>query len=377
MIFIDRINELKALNDRYDSGKAEFVVVYGRRRVGKTELLKQFMNNHDGIIFTTHEESEKLQLNRFSKRLSDFFDDYVLSKNSLNNFDSLFEYLYTKSLNKRVIFAIDEFPYLVKNNSSLLSILQDYWDNKLKYTKIFFIISGSNMSMMENMMIYKSPIYGRRTGQLLIKPIEFTPLINYFGDAKLAVEYYSIYGGTPAYINEINKTKNLIENVRNNFLSLDSFINQDVMFLLREEFDEPRYYFSIFEAIANGNVTLAEIIEYTGLERALLSKYIRILIDLDFIKRDIPVTASNKVKKGIYKFKDNMIAFYFRFIYNNYDLIEMNKTGELLQVINNDLNTLYNDFIHNSIMAMIREYCEFFVGQSTVYSMYIPFHIQV
>ena len=101
MIFIDRINELKALNDRYDSGKAEFVVVYGRRRVGKTELLKQFMNNHDGIIFTMHEESEKLQLNRFSKRLSDFFDDNVLSKNSLNNFDSLFEYLYTKSLKQR------------------------------------------------------------------------------------------------------------------------------------------------------------------------------------------------------------------------------------------------------------------------------------
>ena len=312
MEFIDRENELKTLNLRYNSNRAEFIVIYGRRRVGKTELIKQFMKNHEGVIFTGREESEKIQLGRLSKILGNFFNDNFLKGNYLNNFDSFFEYLYNKTINKRLVIAIDEFPHIVKNNNSLLSILQDYWDNKLKYTKIFFIISGSNMSMMENIVIYKSPLYGRRTGQLMIKPLEFMSLINYFGNVEKAIKYYSIYGGTPVYINEIDKTKDLMENIKNNFLSIDSFINQDIMFLLREEFDEPRYYFSIFEAIANGNATLGEIINYTGLERSLLSKYISILIDMDFIKREIPVTLSNKSKKGIYKFKDNMIAFFFQ-----------------------------------------------------------------
>ncbi len=275
----------------------------------------------------------------YQKHWAFFFNDNLLRSNYLNNFNSFFEYLYNKTINKRLVIAIDEFPYIVKNNNSLLSILQDCWDNKLKYTKIFFIISGSNMSMMENIVIYKSPVYGRRTGQLMIKPLEFMSLIDYFGNVEKAIKYYSVYGGTPAYINGIDKTEGLMENIKNNFLSINSFINQDIMFLLREEFNEPRYYFSILEAIANENTALGEIINYTGLERSLLGKYISVLIDTDFIKREIPVTLSSKSKKGIYRFKDNMIAFFFRYIYNNYDFIEMNRVNELSDIIKNDLDT--------------------------------------
>ena len=336
MEFIDRNNELGALSSSYERGNAEFIIITGRRRIGKTELIKKLINKYGGVLLTCREESEKLMLQRFSNILGSYFADDFILKNYINSWESFFEYIYKNTLNRRLIIAIDEFPYAV-NNKSLPSILQDYWDNKLNETKIFLILSGSNISMMENLSDYKSPLYGRRTGQIELKQFPFIEVLRYIKDPELAVRYYCVYGGTPAYIMEINKTKSFIENIKNTFLKLDSFINQDVLFLLREELNEPRYYFSILEAISSGKTSLGEIMNYTGLQRNLISKYLSVLIDLDFIRREVPIT-SRKSKKGIYLLKDNMFNFYFRFIYKNYNLIELNNTEMLINIIKEDMN---------------------------------------
>jgi hypothetical protein len=338
MKFIDRERELKILEERFKSRKAEFFVIYGRRRIGKTELVKKIISKHNGVILIGREESKKLQLERFSKLLAEYYDDDFLRKQSFGSWDAFFEYIYEKSKGERTLIALDEFPYLIKEEKGLPSIFQDYWDNKLRNTRIFLIVLGSSISMMEKLLGYKSPIYGRRTGQLKLKPFSFRDIIRYMRNIPRAVELYSVFGGTPAYIMEVSPAKSTLENIRENFLRIDSFIHQDVRFVLMEELEEPRYYFSILEAIAMGNVVLGEIINYTGLDRSLVGKYLNVLMDLDLVQREVPVTAPFKTKKGIYSLKDNIFSFWFRYIYPNEDLLELGRSREVLAWISKDLN---------------------------------------
>ncbi|WMT51654.1 MAG: ATP-binding protein [Ferroplasma sp.] len=147
MLFIDRKNELNMLYSAYKRSMAELVLITGRRRMGKTELIKKCINEHKGVLLTCREESEKLMLERSSIILGNYFQDDFIIKNSIKSWDSFFEYRYKNTLNEKSIIAIDEFSYAL-NNKSLQSLLQDYLDNKLKSTRIFLILSGSNISMM-------------------------------------------------------------------------------------------------------------------------------------------------------------------------------------------------------------------------------------
>ena len=189
-IFIDREKELKILRERYFSKNPEFLIIYGRRRIGKSELVDQFIKSKDiiGIRLLAREESKYMQLKRFKEKLATFFKDLMLEKMEFQDWDSFFEYLYEKTKNKRIVIAIDEFPYLIKEDKSLPSILQAYWDEKLRKTKIFLILLGSSVSMMEKLLGYKSPLYGRRTGQIKLKPLSFVDFFNYIGDLKKSVE---------------------------------------------------------------------------------------------------------------------------------------------------------------------------------------------
>jgi AAA+ ATPase superfamily predicted ATPase len=338
-MFVGRESELKLLEERINSNKAEFVLIFGRRRIGKTELVKKIIAEHGGIILMGREESKKLQLEHFSRLLAEHFGDEFLKKQSFTNWDAFFEYVYEKSRSNRIIIALDEFPYLVKEEKALPSILQDYWDNKLKNTHIFLFIMGSSISMMERLMGYKSPIYGRRTGQLKLQPFQFKDVAKFIKNTQRAVELYSVFGGTPAYITDVDQSKNILENIKEKFLRMDSYIYQDVRFVLMEELNEPRYYFSILEAIATGNVSLGEIINYTGLERSLVGKYLSVLMELDLVKREISITAIKKTKNGIYSLKDNIFSFWFRFIFPYEDLISLGRSEEVLSKISRDLNS--------------------------------------
>ncbi|NJF24874.1 ATP-binding protein [Thermococcus sp. Bubb.Bath] len=328
-MFMDREEELALLEERLKSGKAQFIVIYGRRRVGKTALILEFLRRHSGVYLLARETSEAKHLERFSLRLAEYFNDPLLKKNPLRSWDAFFEYLSTKA-EKPLIIAIDEFPYLVKDNKALPSILQEYWEMKLSKGKVFLIISGSSVSMMERLLGYKSPLYGRRTAQLKLKPLDFFSAREFLPrySPEDFVRVYGILGGTPAYLLEFSDEKSLEENFKGYF-RVDSFLYGDALFVLREELDEPRNYFAIMEAIARGKTTLGEITNDTGLERATVGKYLSVLIDLDLVKRELPVTASRKSRKGRYYITDNYFAFWFRYVYPNADLIESGN-GELL-----------------------------------------------
>ncbi|WP_297535045.1 ATP-binding protein [Thermococcus sp.] len=337
-MFINREAELSLLEERFGGSKAEFIVVYGRRRVGKTALLLEFLRRNGGIYLLARETSETENLKRFSQRVAEHFNDGFLAKNPFQSWDALFEYLAQKSA-ERLAVVIDEFPYLVKANPALPSILQEYWDLKLSRGRIFLVICGSSVSMMEKLLGYKSPIYGRRTAQLKVSPLGFFEARDFLPKYSLEdfVKAYGILGGTPAYLLEFDDSKTIEENLRAYFRP-DSFLYGDARFVLMEELEEPRNYFAVMEAVAGGKTTLGEITNETGLERGTVAKYLSVLIDLGFVRRELPVTASRKSRKGRYYIADPYFAFWFRYVHPNVDLIETGQGDFLVELVMENLS---------------------------------------
>ncbi|WP_456327747.1 ATP-binding protein [Archaeoglobus sp.] len=337
-MFVDRVDELKILEDRYRSGKAEFVVLYGRRRIGKTALILKFLEDKEGVYLLARETSELENLKRFSQKIAEYFDDFFLLRNPFRSWDAFFEYL--TRIDERFIVAIDEFPYLVKANPALPSILQEYWDTKLSDTRIFLIICGSAVSMMEKLLGYKSPIYGRRTAQLRLKPLGFFHIRDFFPkyDWENLIKVYGILGGNPAYLLEFDDRLSIKQNLLRYF-RLDSILYQDALFILREELEDPRNYFAIIEAIAKGRSTLGEIVNETSLDKGLVGKYLSVLRELDVVRREIPITESYKSRKGRYFINDFYFNFWFRFVYPNADLIESGNGDLLLDIVTKDFDS--------------------------------------
>jgi len=330
-IFIDRKRELSALDERYRKGEAEFIILYGRRRIGKSGLIDRFLGSAHGIRLLAREESKHLQLKKFSYELGDFFSDDFLKTTSFSDWDSFFTYLSGKAKD-RVVIAIDEFPYLVKEDPSLPSVIQDHWDTRLSRSQVFLILSGSSISMMEEMtMEHTSPLYGRRTGQILLHGLRFSDFLDYIGDFIRAVELYAVFGGTPAYVMAIDRDQDVFHSIQNKILSFDAVLSKDVEFVLRMELNEPRYYFSILLSIAKGNNRIGLIMNDTGLAKGIITKYLSTLIDLQLVVRRVPVTETKKSRKGLYFLSDNLFDFWFRFVYPSIEQIERGEGNFVLE----------------------------------------------
>jgi len=356
-IFIDRKEELAVLNERYARPGAEFIILYGRRRIGKSELIEHFLKTTRGIRFLAREESKHLQLKKISRDCAGYFHDDFLEESPFGSWDSFFAYLATKTKERRVI-AIDEFPYLVKEDSSLPSIIQEYWDTRLKDSGIVLILSGSSISMMEQYtMQHSSPLYGRRTGQILLHGFRFADVLDYIGNFTQAVEYYAVFGGTPAYIMAIDKQQEVFENITRKILSTDASLFKDVEFVLRMELNEPRYYFSILLSIAKGNNRIGLIMNDTGLDKGIITKYLSILIDLMLVERKIPVTETQRSRKGLYRLSDNLFTFWFRFVHPNVERIERGEGGLVLQT---DIQPQFARYVGKAFESMVGDLlCEF------------------
>ena len=310
-MFINREDELKALTEKLDSNNFEFIVIYGRRRIGKTKLALKSVENREHIYYLAVEGDNLKHFKRYALKVVPTIEY------TKEDWEAYFNFLKDK------IIIIDEFPNLIKENPNILSLFQRIIDVHLKDTKTKLIILGSSISMMgEKVLSYKSPLYGRKTGVLKIKPLKFKHLKEFFPKAtwEELVEIYGFADGIPYYLEKIKLPfwSYLDEEIKR----VDSFLRYEVDLLMRYEFEEPTTYKKILEAIAFGNHTLGEIKNYLGLKHSDLTPYLKNLIEVEFIEREIPITESPKTKKGRYYIKDNFIAFYFRYIFPNLSAIE-------------------------------------------------------
>jgi len=364
-MFVNRDQELIALENRYNSGEAEFVILYGRRRVGKTELLKRFCEEKKHIYVLADLSSEKDQLEIFSRAVYDATKESFLRTSPFSTWDAVFEYLGGLCKDERLIVVIDEFPYLVASNPALPSIIQRFWDEKWRNTKIFLILCGSYISVMERETLgYKSPLYGRRTGQILLEPMDFQDASLFFPRYSITekIVAYSIVGGTPAYLEQFSDRISIWQNIRERILRKDQFLYDEVRFILMEELKEPKNYFSILRAIAFGKTRLNEIVQESGLQRGMVANYLDVLQNLRIVERRIPITEEkpHKSRKGIYKLKDNFFRFYFRFIYPYKGYIEAGNTDLLLNDIirpsmRQFLGPIFEDVCHELLIRLNRE----------------------
>jgi uncharacterized protein len=324
-MFVNRVSELELLEKRFHSGKAELFVLYGRRRVGKTELLARFCEGKRSIFFVSDLGSEI----SLRTALSGAINAILFGSNQMNalyaTWEDLLQALAQAAQNERLVVVLDEFPYLVTAHPPLASILQRLWDQTLKNSQIMLILCGSYIGMMEETVLgYQAPLYGRRTAQYLLEPLQFK-------DAKLfyptfnredQVRTYAVYGGTPAYLHTIDPKMTLNENILDGILSRGSFLFDEVRFVLQQELREPRNYFAILQAIAAGKTRLNEIKQATGIEGA--TAYLDNLQQLHLVERSVPVTETqpHKSRRGIYRLKDHYLRFWFRYVHPNRSQLE-------------------------------------------------------
>jgi AAA+ ATPase superfamily predicted ATPase len=318
-MFIGRETELEKLNEMYESGNFECAVVYGRRRVGKTTLIKEFINDKRAVYFLARQADSTVNLTGFSN------DVYAVtaSENAKNSYfsdwEKAFDYINTVSQKERLVLVIDEFPYLAEEFRPISSIIQAHIDNNLKDSKLFLILCGSSMSFMEKQVLgYKSPIYGRRTAQFKVLPFTFFEALPFFKNFKNEDKavLYAITGGIPEYLNKINPKKSVRDNIISLFLTPSGHFFEEPDNLLKQELRDPSTYNGIIEAIADGASRLNEIATKCHIESNKCGKYLTSLISLGIVKKEIPVTDTTS-KKSIYLLDDMMFRFWYRFVFPN------------------------------------------------------------
>ncbi|HCF38856.1 ATP-binding protein [Thermosipho africanus Ob7] len=353
MKFVDRIDEIKFLEKEYKRKTSSFIVLYGRRRVGKTRLIKEFIKNKDSVYFLATEESEAENIKTFQNILYSKYKIPLLDNNKLLSWNDLFYIISTLKLEKKLIIVIDEFQYLLKSNKGFSSILQKSWDEYLKDKNIMLIISGSALSMIKREVLsYSSPLYGRRTGQMNLKPIKFKYFKEFFENKNIdLIKLYSLTGGIPKYVEILESKENIYDTIKENFLNVNSYLFEEPYFLLEKELKDIGSYFSIIKAIANGNNKLSKISTSLGIKQTSLSYYLNNLIELDILEREVPILEKNPQtsKKGIYKIKDNFLNFWFKFIYPYKSYIEIGNIDFVMNIIKKSFIERHVSFIYEDI----------------------------
>lgn len=339
MKFIGRKYELKELNLEYENGKFALSVIYGRRRVGKTYLIQEFIKEKEGYYFVATESNELINLSLISKAI------YKACGNleglpDFSNFESALRYLFQYSLDKRIIFVIDEFPYLAESAPYISSLIQNLIDEYREKSKLFLILCGSSMSFMEEQVLgYKSPLYGRRTSQFKINAfnyLESGEFVNSYSDKEKSI-VFGLTNGVAEYLTFFDENLSLKENIINIFLKPNGRLYEEPLNLLKQELRQPKFYNDILFSISAGASKLNEISTKLNVVSGGLAHYLNSLIELGIIEKKTPVL-NRKTKRPIYVIKDTMFLFWYKFVQTNLNMINIGLGEVLYESIEKNLN---------------------------------------
>ena len=352
--FVDREQEMATLQSEYDRDGSALVVLYGRRRVGKTTLISEFIKNKKALFFLASEESESQNRLAFQEKAADFLNSDLLKNVEVKSWDVLFRAIIDTHFDSKPVIVLDEFQYLGKSNPAFPSVFQRIWEEILKDRQVMVILCGSLISMMQSQTLaYDSPLYGRRTAQIRLKQIPFAYYHQFFPDKsrKELIEMYAVTGGVPKYIELFSQSNDIYSAIEACVLNRSGYLYDEPHFLLQQEVSEVGSYFSIIKAIAAGNTKLSAIAGVLEVKSTSLTKYLKTLIDLDILEREVPVTEDGpeKSKKGLYKIKDNYLRFWFAFVYPNMSFIESGHGRIVMDKIRKSLVRNHIAFVYEDI----------------------------
>lgn len=361
-MFLCRENELRKLNKRYAGSTFECIVIYGRRRVGKTALINEFCKDKKNIYFSALDTTASENLKILSQAIYSCQNPTGISAPVFDSFDSAFAEITRMSEQERIVFVIDEYPYLAKAEKSISSRLQHLIDHIWSNKNIYLILCGSSMSFMEYQVLgYESPLYGRRTAQFKIEPLTYKETAHFHEelDEEQNALIYGITGGVPHYINKLNVKNDLDEAVLENIFDRTSYLFEEPENLLKQELREPAVYNSMITAIAEGASRLNEIATKTGLETGPCTKYLKSLTDLGIVRKETPI--SEKVgKKSIYLLSDHLFRFWYRFVPQN--IVAIN-SGRIADMYEHVVKKHLPDYMGLVFEKMCKDYLIYYADQ--------------
>lgn len=354
-MFIGREQELKKLNQMYQSTKLEVAIIYGRRRVGKTTLITEFCKNKKTIFYAALESSAEQNLAALSHAIAETDRGSSAAGILYRSFGDALTRIAEISATERIILVIDEYPYLAGAEPGISSLLQNYIDHQYKNTKLFLILCGSSMSFMENQVLgYQSPLYGRRTAQFKIQPFGYLDTGKWFPDYSYVDKavMYGITGGIPLYLEQFSSSLSIRENLLENFFNKNAMLFEEPSNLLKQELREPSTYNAIVTAIASGKTKMSEIATTVGMETGLCTKYLANLISLGVIRRETPVTDPSS-RRPIYLIEDQFFRFWFAFMPHNMSAV---LSGRIEQNYASSIEGRISDYMGLTFEKMCRDY---------------------
>ena len=341
-MFIGRERELETLQRLYETGTFQFPVVYGRRRVGKTALIGQFANEHPTVFFTAVEENVEVNLYNLSREIFLFEhpDADLGAAPQYSSLQAAFEAVFQLARSKRLVFVIDEYPYLAKAEPACSSMLQLLIDRNKDSSGLFLILCGSSLSFMrEQVLGRKSPLYGRRTAQIELLPFDFFDALRFFpgADPVVAAQLYGMAGGVPLYLLQFDASLSVEGNVTRAFLDPSSILYEEPQNLLKQEVQKSALYNAVIGAIASGKSANNEIATTVGLTSTELTYYLKELQRIGLVVRETPVLGSTR--RAVYRLSDNLFRFWYRFVSPNRSTIERGITTRALHMVGSQLST--------------------------------------
>lgn len=346
MKFAAREQELQLLDDLYRRPDAQFLILYGRRRIGKTRLLTHWAAGVDGpvLYWMATQTSAANQLRKFSQALWQFLNPgaAVEPTFSYTSWEAAFAEVRRLGEEERFVLILDEFTYVMQADPEVPSLIQQAWDHQLKDTNVFLILSGSLAGIIQRTALdYHSPLYGRATARLKLQPLPFGALADLLPGftVEQRVAVYTITGGVPAYIELFDDGLNILQNLEGRIVTPTNVMLTDAAFLLHEQLDEPRNYMAIIESIAAGYHRLSDVAKMAGIARSNISKYLSVLDELGYVERRVPATVRRpeRSRKGRYVIVDPYLRFYFRFLAPNLEAIERGQVRQTISLLEDHL----------------------------------------
>ena len=353
--FIDRAEEISLLEEEWAKEKGRLIVLYGRRRIGKTRLLLEFIKtkNRNGIFYIAEESSAQIQINGLKDKIAEFFNDPLLRTLEMRDWEQLFGYLAKNMPEKRFYLIIDEFSYLIRSDHRVLSVLQKLWDTKFSSSSVFIALSGSMLGLMsEKVLSYASPLYGRRTRDIFLEGLPFEYAEEFVRmPFKEALQLYLIIGGVPEYLLKASEYSNLGKFLEKEFFSKNGYFYREPYFIISQEFKELKTYFSILNALAYGYTKPTEIANFIGIETRSIYPYLENLIRLGFIERQVSILGSQK--RGIYLIKDSIFDFWFNFVFKHREELERGAFRLSEGEKNTYVGKKFENFVRNEVFPFL------------------------
>lgn len=318
-LFLGRKNQIKSIANFLNSNKNNAALVYGRRRVGKTELLKHCLNQSlsTSIYYECKETSELNNVESFSEIISESFG---LPPLAFNSFEATLAFLYKQAAEKEIIVVIDEYPYIRNVVKGLDSIIQSFIDNNKSKSKLKLILCGSYVETMKSLLEEKSPLYGRFDLVMHLKAMDYyESSLFYKGFSNEdKIRLYSVFGGIPYYNRLIDSSKSVKQNIIDLIASPDSRFENEVQMYLKSEISKMVNAYEVFEALAKGFIRFSDILSQSKVSSSpTLVDILEKLIKMDVVTKEFPINDENNRKKVGYYVSDQLTLFYFKYIYRN------------------------------------------------------------